>query len=361
MVMGSCLGAMFLGISWLASRIHPVPSDTKTVIASIAESVFGVSTFGHILFLIVQGATMLILVLAANTSFADFPRLASFHADDAFMPKQLTKRGHRLVFSNGIISLAIAASVLVVIFAADVTHLIPLYAIGVFTSFTLSQTGMAVHHIKKKEPHWQVGLVINGLGAIATGLVTLVIGITKFSHGAWAIILLVPIMVYALMRLNRQYEHEMEDLSRETRDAINSKVLQRHVALVLVGDLDRSVARGIQYARSLQPGALRAVHVAVDPDRADKLMETWLDLSLTRVPLDIVHCPDRRMDRALIEVVANEVRNGDTEVTVIIPRLHRQRLWHRLIHDHTANSISNALEGMEHVNVTFVPYRVAEK
>jgi len=361
MVMGSCLGAIFLGTSWLASRIHPVPSDTKTVIASIAESVFGVSTFGHILFLIVQGATMLILVLAANTSFADFPRLASFHADDAFMPKQLTKRGHRLVFSNGIISLAIAASVLVVIFAADVTHLIPLYAIGVFTSFTLSQTGMAVHHIKKKEPHWQVGLVINGLGAIATGLVTLVIGITKFSHGAWAIILLVPIMVYALMRLNRQYEHEMEDLSRETRDAINSKVLQRHVALVLVGDLDRSVARGIQYARSLQPGALRAVHVAVDPDRADKLMETWLDLSLTRVPLDIVHCPDRRMDRALIEVVANEVRNGDTEVTVIIPRLHRQRLWHRFIHDHTANSISNALEGMEHVNVTFVPYRVAEK
>jgi len=361
MVMGTALGAMFLGISWLASRIHPVPSETKTVIASIAESVFGVSAVGHILFLIVQGATMLILVLAANTSFADFPRLASFHADDAFMPKQLTKRGHRLVFSNGIISLAIASSILVVIFAADVTHLITLYAIGVFTSFTLSQTGMAVHHIKHKEPHWQVGLVINGLGAIATGLVTLVIGITKFSHGAWAIILLVPIMVYALMRLNRQYEHEMEDLSRETREAINSKVLQRHVALVLVGDLDRSVARGIQYARSLQPGGLRAVHVAVDPNRADKLMETWLDLSLTRVPLDIVHCPDRRMDRAIIELVANEVRNGDTEVTVIIPRLHRQRLWHRLIHDHTANAISNALEGMEHVNVTFVPYRVAEK
>lgn len=361
MVMGTCLGFMFLGISWLASRIHPVPSETKTVISTIAVSVFGVSTFGHILFLIVQGATMLILVLAANTSFADFPRLASFHADDAFMPKQLTKRGHRLVFSNGIISLAIASSVLVVIFAADVTHLIPLYAIGVFTSFTLSQTGMAVHHIKHKEPHWQVGLVINGLGAIATGLVTLVIGITKFTHGAWAIILLVPIMVQALMRLNRQYEHEMEDLSRETREAIDSKVLQRHVALVLVGDLDRSVARGIQYARSLQPGAMRAVHVAVDPERADKLMETWLDLRLTRVPLDIVHCPDRRMDRALIEFVTNEVRNGDTEVTVIIPRLHRQRLWHRFIHDHTANSISNALEGMEHVNVTFVSYRVAAK
>ena len=360
MVMGSCLAGMFLGISWLAHKIHPVPSETKTVISTIASAVFGTSTLGHILFLVVQGATMLILVLAANTSFADFPRLASFHADDAFMPKQLTKRGHRLVFSNGIIALAVCASLLVVIFGADVTHLIPLYAIGVFTSFTLSQTGMAVHHIKQKEKHWQVGLVINGLGAISTGLVTIVIGITKFMHGAWFIVVLVPIMVYALMRLNRQYEHEMEDLSRETQSAINSRVLARHVALVLVGDLDRSIARGIQYARSLQPSDLRAVHVAVDPDRADLLMKKWLDLSLTRIPLDIVHCPDRRLDRALMGVVSKEVARDDTEVTVIIPRLHRHRFWHRLIHDHTANSISHSLEGMDHVNVTFVPYRVTE-
>lgn len=360
MVMGTCLAILFLGISWLAQRVQPVPSETKTVVATIAESVFGQSNLGHLAFLITQGATMLILVLAANTAFADFPRLASFHADDAFMPKQLTKRGHRLVFSNGIISLAICASILVVIFSADVTHLIPLYAIGVFTSFTLSQTGMAVHHVRKKERHWQAGLLINGSGAVATGVVTIVIAITKFTHGAWAIILVVPILVYGLMRLNRQYEKEMEDLSRETRQAVNSRVLQRHVALVLVGELDRSVARGIQYARSLQPGELRALHIAVDPDKADKLMESWLDLNLTRVPLDIIHCPDRRMDRALLKVVGSEVRNGDTEVTVVIPRLYRHRFWHRLIHDHTANAISNVLEGYEHVNVTFVPYRVAQ-
>ena len=361
MVMGTCLGGMFLGISWLAHRIRPVPSETKTVIASVAEVVFGNSGLGHALFLLIQGSTMLILVLAANTSFADFPRLASFHADDAFMPKQLTKRGHRLVFSNGIISLAIAASILVVVFGADVTHLIPLYAIGVFTSFTLSQTGMAVHHIKHREPQWRAGLVINGLGAVATGVVTLVIGITKFMHGAWFIVVLVPVMVYGLMRLNHQYEHEIEDLSREAREAIARPVLPRHSAIVLVGDLDRSVATGIQYARSLRPGELRAVHIATDPERADALMAKWLDLSLTKVPLDIVHCPDRRMDKALLRAVLQDTTRGDTEVSVIIPRMYRNRWWHRLIHDHTANALSRTLDGIEHVNVTFVPYRMQDQ
>ena len=358
MVMGTALGSMFLGISWIAHVVKPVPSDKKTVIATIAQEVFGGSAVGHAAFLVIQGATMLILVLAANTSFADFPRLASFHADDAFMPKQLTKRGHRLVFSNGIIALAFTSAVLVVIFGADVTHLIPLYAIGVFTSFTLSQTGMAVHHIKHKEPNWKSGLVINGLGAIATGVVTIVIGITKFMHGAWVIVLVVPLLVMALMRLNRQYEHERDELTREARGAINKQVLPRHVALVLVGDLDVSVATGIQYARSLRPDRLRAIHVAVDPVRADRLMTDWLDLSLTKVPLDVVHCPDRRLDRAVQQLVLDEVGEGLTEVTVIVPRLHHAKPWHRLIHDHTANSIAKALDGLEHANVTFVPYRV---
>lgn len=360
MVMGSCLAFMFIGISWLAHIIKPIPTDDKTVLSAISTAVFGTSPMGHVIFLVIQGATMLILVLAANTAFADFPRLASFHADDAFMPKQLTKRGHRLVFSNGIIALALCAAFLVIIFSADVTHLIPLYAIGVFTSFTLSQTGMAVHHIKEKEEGWRTGLVINATGALSTGVVTLVIGVMKFMHGAWVIILLVPIMVYALMRLNKQYEHEHEELTKESREALARPVLRRHVAVVLVGDLDTSVATGIQYARSLRADGLRAVHVAIDPARADTLREQWLDLNLTKVPLDIVHCPDRRIDRALIDVVLRETAQGDTEVSVIIPRLHRHRWWHQLIHDHTANAISRSLEGIEHVNVTFVPHRIAE-
>jgi amino acid transporter len=165
MVMGTCLGIMFVGISWMAMKMHVVPNEHSTVIAQIAKGAFGTGVAGHVLFLMVQAFTMLILVLAANTSFADFPRLASFHAEDAFMPKQLTKRGHRLVFSNGIVALACAGAVLVVVFQADVTHLIPLYAIGVFTSFTLSQTGMAIRHLRLREPKWRTGLLINGSGA----------------------------------------------------------------------------------------------------------------------------------------------------------------------------------------------------
>lgn len=360
MVMGSALAFMFIGISWLAHIVKPIPTDDKTVLSSISSAVFGTSPLGHVIFLVIQGVTMLILVLAANTAFADFPRLASFHADDAFMPKQLTKRGHRLVFSNGIIALALTAAFLVVIFSADVTHLIPLYAIGVFTSFTLSQTGMSIHHIKEKEKGWRVGLAINAIGAVCTGVVTIVIGVMKFTHGAWVIILLVPIMVMALMRLNKQYEHEKEELGREAREALGRPVLLRHVVVVLVGDLDKSVATGIQYARTLRADGVRAVHIAVDPTRADLLREQWLDLNLTKVPLDIVHCPDRRIDRSMIDVALRETAQGDTEVSVIIPRLHRNRWWHQLIHDHTANGIARALEGLEHVNVTFVPHRIDE-
>ncbi len=208
MVMAGLLGTMFIGISWLAAKMQVVPTDSKTVISQVAQAVFGTGTVGHVLFWFVQIATMLILVLAANTSFADFPRLASFHANDHFMPKQLTKRGHRLVFSNGIIALAIAGAIPVIIFQADVSHLIPLYAIGVFTSFTLTQAGMAKKHITDKEPGWKVGLFVNGLGAVTTLVVTLVIGFFKFTGGAWFIMILVPVMVFFLVRLNHAYRNE---------------------------------------------------------------------------------------------------------------------------------------------------------
>src|SRR3954452_12756633 len=207
-IMGSTLGTMFLGLSYLATKVHPVPyeSGTPTVISQIGKAVFGGGATGHFLFLFLQAATMLILVLAANTSFADFPRLASFHAGDNFMPKQLTTRGHRLVFSNGIIALAVSAGVLVVATGAKVDRLIPLYAIGVFTSFTLSQSGMAKHHYTRKEPGWRRGIFINGFGAFLSLVVDLIIAYPKFTHGAWVIIVLVPIMVFGLTRLNRQYE-----------------------------------------------------------------------------------------------------------------------------------------------------------
>jgi amino acid transporter len=357
MVMASLLGVMFLGISILASRMHVVPNDRKSVIAQIAKGVFGSSAGGHVLFFVVQAMTMLILVLAANTSFADFPRLASFHADDAFMPKQLTKRGHRLVFSNGIIFLAAMAAVLVVIFGADVSKLIPLYAIGVFTSFTLSQAGMAKRHLRIREPGWRAGLAINGTGAVATGVVTIVIAATKFLDGAWVIILAVPILVALLVRLNHTYEAEAHELAHEARAAAEAPVLRRHVVLVLVERLDRSAARAIQYGRTLAPDELRAVHVAIDRDRAERLADEWSRLGLSRIGLELIDCPDRRITRAVAEAVATAT-DGDTEVSVLVPQREHPRAWHRLLHDRTSVAIARTLAGLPHANVTFVPYQL---
>ncbi len=359
-VMGVLLGSMFLGISWLAAKMQIVPSESKTVIAQMAQAIYGSGTIGHVLFLLTQAATMLILVLAANTSFADFPRLASFHADDAFMPKQLTKRGHRLVFSNGIIALAIAGSIPVVIFQADVTHLIPLYAIGVFTSFTLSQAGMARKHIKDKDPGWKLGLVINGLGAVTTLVVTVVIAIFKFWGGAWFIMLLVPIMVLLLMRLNRQYESEKEELDVELEKVKTLSVRPLHTIVVMIGEIDRSSARALLYARSLAPHSVRAVHFATDEAHATQLVNDWHSLDLEQIPLEIIECPDRRMNRAALEMAASITSNRDVELTVLIPRREYRHLWHRLLHDRTSDSIAHTLAGLKHTNVTFVPYLLGD-
>jgi amino acid transporter len=360
-IMGLLLGIMFIGISWLAAKMQIVPSESQTVIAQAAQAIYGNSAVGHALFLFTQAATMFILVLAANTSFADFPRLASFHADDAFMPKQLTKRGHRLVFSNGIIALAVAGAIPVIIFQADVSHLIPLYAIGVFTSFTLSQAGMAKKHIKDREPRWRLGLFVNGLGAFATGLVTIVIAITKFTHGAWFVMVLVPVMVVLLVRLNHAYESEKEELEDEAHKAAEAPILRYHSVIVLVEQLDQSSARAIQYARTLTPDDLKAVHFATDAHKAEGLADEWATLGLSRLPLEIVECPDRRINRAVLEVVAEAVADGNTEVSVLIPRREYSKFWHRFLHDHTADSIAKTLTDVPHANVTFVPYHLGKR
>ncbi|MEI7622842.1 MAG: APC family permease [Actinomycetes bacterium] len=359
-VMGVLLGMMFLGISWLAAKMEIVPSESKTVIAQMAQAIYGSGTLGHVLFLLTQAATMLILVLAANTSFADFPRLASFHADDAFMPKQLTKRGHRLVFSNGIIALAIAGAIPVIIFQADVTHLIPLYAIGVFTSFTLSQAGMAKKHLKDREPGWKIGFIINGTGAVTTLVVTVVIGVFKFMGGAWFIMLLVPILVLLLMRLNKQYESEKLELEVEIRKVNETRIRNRHAVVVMIGELDRSSARALHYALSLSPDTMKAVHFATDEEHAEELMHDWTKLDLGKIPLEIVECPNRRMNRAVLEMAAEITSNPDIELTVLIPRREYKHMWHRLLHDRTSNSIAHTLSGLKHVNVTFVPFLLGE-
>jgi amino acid transporter len=357
-IMGTGLGIMFLGISALAAAIHVTPFEngSPTVIAQIGEAVFGRGALGEALFYSLQAGTMLILVMAANTGFADFPRLASFQAGDSFLPRQLTKRGHRLVYSNGIIALAAAAGFLVIVTGAEVTRLIPLYAIGVFTGFTLSQSGMTKHHIRKREPGWRKGVLINGFGAILSGLVTIIIAVTKFSEGAWAILIVLPVLVIGFLRLNRQYVREAGHLEVDVPAAATAPILRRHVVLVFVDRLDLASARAIQYARTLTPDELRVVHFVVDDDAARHLADEWSRLGLLKVPLELVECPDRRLTRAAVTTVARELSDGETEVSVLLPDRKFRGVWHRILHDRTSESIQEEVSRLPHANVTTVPF-----
>jgi amino acid transporter len=358
-IMGLGLGVMFLGLSALASEVKVLPFEegTPTVLAQVGEAVYGQGALGDVLSLSLQAATMLILVLAANTGFADFPRLASFQASDSFLPRQLTKRGHRLVFSNGIIALAGSAAVLVVLTNAAVTRLIPLYAIGVFVGFTLSQAGMTKHHLRLKEPGWRSSLLINGIGAALSAFVVVIVFITRRSD-AWPMLIVMPVFVFMLLRLNRQYEHEARLLEHDVPAAATAPILRRHVVLVFVDRLDMASARAIQYARTLTPDELRAVHFAVDEEAAAELAEEWARTGLHRVSLEIVDCPDRRLVRASVECVVRELSDGETEVSVLLPDRKYRGIWHRVLHDKTADSLLEQISRLPHANVTTVPFHL---
>ncbi|HEY8525779.1 MAG TPA: amino acid permease [Acidimicrobiales bacterium] len=357
-LMGVGLGVMFLGLSFLASRVEVAPyeSGTPTVIAQIGEAVYGHGVVGDVLFYSLQAGTMLILVLAANTGFADFPRLASFQAGDRFLPRQLTIRGHRLVYSNGILALAGAAAVLVVVTGAKVTNLIPLYAVGVFTSFTLSQASMTRRHLRRREPGWRKGIAVNGFGGVLSFVVAVIVAVTKFPDGAWAILVALPILVVLLLRVHRQYEVERMHLEEDVPKAVVAPILRRHVVLVFVDKLDLATARAIQYARALTPDELRAVHFALDPAEADELQAAWAAAGMSRVTLELVDCPDRRLTRAAVELVARDLADGDTEVSVLLPDRKYTGLWHRILHDRTADAIERAVSQLAHANVTTVPF-----
>lgn len=354
MVMGATLGTMFLGISLLASKVQavPDPADKDTVLAEIGRAIYGGSAAGHVAFLVLQGATMLILILAANTAFADFPRLANFHADDAFLPRQFTTRGHRLVFSNGIIALAGAATVLVVAFGADVTHLIPFYAIGVFTSFTLSQAGMARRHLRLREPGWRVGLAVNGLGSLATAVLLAVIGVTKFTHGAWAVIVMVPAIVFLLVRMNHQYERETHELERDLASFSVPTRTVHPLAVLLVGDLDTKTVHALQYARTLHCDDVVPVHLEIDPQRSQQLLHTWNLAGLGEIPLRVIH--GRGDDPSRLGAFVAGLEGPERDILMILPVPHERSAFERLSDRRAGARIARALLPYEHVRVTLV-------
>ena len=349
MIMGTILGTMFLGIGFLVSRLHIAPdlTDRKTVLGLLAEHLFGPSSFGHAAFLYLQIATMAVLVLAANTSFADFPRLASFQAGDAFLPRQFTRRGHRLVFSNGILALGAAAGVLIVIFQANVTKLIPLYALGVFTSFTMSQAGMARRHLRLREPGWRHGFVINAFGSVMTGVVDVVIAITKFP-GDVAILVLVPVMVFGLVRMNHQYEREHRELEEHLEPFDRGDIRKPNVVL-LVEELDRKTMHALQYAKTIRPAIVHAVHFETQGD-SDGLGQQWRELGID-VPLEIVR-RNGHFPSSLAHYVG--ALPEDADVNVIVPAPATMSFMERLRRGRVSSQMARALLPFDRARITLV-------
>jgi hypothetical protein len=348
--MALILGTLFVGITVLASALGVLPAESETVVSQIARRLFGTGFFYYV----IQASTALILVLAANTSFADFPRLASLLARDRFVPRQFASLGERLVFSNGILVLAGFAALLIVMFGGDTHALIPLYAVGVFISFTLSQAGMVRHWWRKGRSVWRHRLAINGVGALTTGLVAVVIAVTKFTHGAWIVVLVIPILVASFLAMRRHYEDVALGLSLEGFD---SPPEFQHTVLVLIGDVHRGVVRAIQYARTLAPtAAVRAVYVETDPAQTPRLEEKWARWGLG-VPLEVLTSPYRSLLRPLLDYVDHIQSRGDDQmVTIVLPEFLPRRWWQHILHNQTALLVKGALLFRRNLVVADVPY-----
>jgi len=360
---GCIVAFLIAGISWLAYATHapPYKNGFPTVLSQEAKLIFGHSALGAALFFLVQAGAISILFTGGNTSFSGFPFLTSFVAEDSFLPRWLSKRGHRLVFSNGIVVLTVAALALLLVVGANTNNLVPFYAIGVFTGFAMAGFGMARYHLRNKEPGWRRRLAINFIGGVYTALVVVIFSIVKFTEGAWLVVAVFPVLVFAFIRLNRQYRAEaavVEELG--TTAPADTANHPRRTVLVLIDDVDLAVIAGLRYARSLHPTDLRAVHFVVDQSRADHLRERWLRAD-RGIPLDLIDCPDRRIERAAADLVVRETCNPGAHVTVVLPRRSYTPLLGRLMHDRTADKIARVTSRIPRSAATIVPFDVTAK
>src|SRR5579864_3015029 len=358
MAEGVILGVLIAGISWLAhaTRATPYTSGYPTVLAQEANMVFGHA--GHFMFYVVQAATMLILYTGGNTSFNGFPFLTSYVAGDSFLPRWLLKRGHRLVFSNAIILLTITSIALLIIKDADVNNLVPLYAIGVFTAFSMAGFGMARYQSRHRTPGWRRRMVINFSAGVMTLIVVAIFAIVKFTEGAWVVVVLFAVLVPALIRINRGYAAESEVLDTlSEHQPPPPPHYSRRTVFVFVDGFDLATLAALRYARSLRPTTMRAVHFVIDNVQAEKLREKWTRAD-RGVPLDFIDVPDRRLTRAAAELVEREAAEPDTFVTVVLPRRSYSALLGRLLHDRTADKIAAVVSRIPRSAATIVPYDV---
>ncbi|MFY9774481.1 MAG: hypothetical protein WAK28_07915, partial [Trebonia sp.] len=360
---GIILGTLVAGIGWLAHITHATPytAGYPTVLAQEAQKVFGSAFIGQSLFYLVQVATMLILYTGGNTSFNGFPFLTSYVAGDSFLPRWLLKRGHRLVFSNAIILLTITSVALLIIKDADVNNLVPLYAIGVFTAFTMAGFGMAKYHHTRREQGWRYKFAINFSAGALSLVVVLIFAVVKFTEGAWVVLVLFAILVPALIRLNTEYRAEAEVLETVTGEQPPPPPhYSRRVVFVFVDSFDLATLAALRYARSLRPTSTRAVHFVIDSLRAERLREKWTRAD-RGVALDFIDCPDRRLIKAASDLVEREVQDPGTHVTVILPRRSYSPLLGRLLHDRTADKIAAVVSRIPRSAATIVPYDVPSR
>jgi amino acid transporter len=341
---------MFLGITYLAYDFGVIPGGDETVVSKIARRVWG----DGVPYYAVQASTLLILVLAANTSYADFPRLSSILARDRFVPRQFANQGDRLVFSNGILILSGFAILLIVAFQGDTHALLPLYAIGVFISFTLSQSGMVRRWLRLREKGWQWRVWINGVGALVTGVVLVTLAVTKFVEGAWIVVVVIPVLVATFVVMHRHYAEVARELSL---DGFEGPPVFQHTVLVLIGDVHRGVVRAVQYARTLAPTAVvRAVYVETDPAHTARLEDKWGKWGLG-VPLVVLTSPYRSLLRPLLDYLDQlQSRGGEQMVTIVLPEFLPRHWWQHVLHNQTALLVKGALLFRRNTVVADVPY-----
>jgi amino acid transporter len=350
-LMGSILASLFLGVSVLASHLHPGPSHDVTVFAQMGEAVFG---DGAMLF-IMQILTAGILVLAANTAYADFPRLSSIVARDGYLPRQLASRGDRLVFSNGIVVLGLMSSALIVAFGGVTNALIPLYAVGVFTSFTLSQSGMVRYHLRERHQGWKQHAVISGIGATATLLVLIVVATTKFVDGAWIPLIVIPAIVLLFKAIKRHYDAVAAGLS--ISDDYKPRRMN-HTIVVLVGSVHRGVMEALAYAKSLAPNHLVAMSIVSDDEAQERIEKVWAERHID-VPLEIVHSPYRELSRPVMRFIDElDARYENDIVTVVLPEFVVTSWWGHLLHNQSALLLKGRLLFRKGTVVISVPYHL---
>ena len=368
--MAAILGALLLGITFLSVKIGAIPSEAETVISQLARTAYN----GRgVLYLALISSTTLILIMAANTSFADFPRLSALAAVDGFLPRQLTYRGSRLVFSRGIAALALIVCLLIVVFRASVTALIPLYAIGVFLSFTLSQAGMARRWWKasrltpgqevrergsvlRYEPGGQVKIIVNGFGALCTAVVTLVFAVTKFRDGAWIVLLLIPLLVIGFSAINRHYRRLAARLSLD--GYAEPPRIARHRVILPISGVHQGTLAALRYACALSDD-VTAVHVSIDPVEAERIRQKW-EMWGKAVRLVILESPYRLMIEPLLQYIEKIAaqRQPNEIITIVVPQFVPKRWWHNLLHAQTATWLRLALLFRPGIVVTDVPYQV---